>query len=375
MHLIDTIILHKNAHHSVARRKPIMSSSSSSSSMEAPLSPPSAPPAPALQHVVLASSISICLGKIATHPLDTLKAKLQVQIGTAHAPQRSGGQPTGCQPTGSAVLRIVRQQGLRELYAGFPVAVLGSLPAGAMYMSSYELARPRIREWFGVGGEIRFSGNKRGASFATDLTAGLFAEAFSCLVWCPVDVLKERMQVGIHSMVHFVMEGDDVVYNTAEWSITVTRSSSFLFPSSSSSRIDHRREMKTYPQFESVVDASVVGDMGFLRGYAMVCLRMHSRDPFSSVISPAPPTALVKWEGSPESSSTVTIFFFMAHLLRWVGVACHTTANYNFFRLLFRLQLAHDSLKNVRNIAFIGIFLDRVKMISYPHAGHPRGVR
>lgn len=101
-----------------------LSSSSSSSSSSTSSSSSSSPP-PSLYSTIIASSIAAVHGKIWTHPLDTVKAKLQIHV-------TKGGVADP-----KINVRSLLQLGPRALYQGFPVAVLGSLPAGAAYMSMY----------------------------------------------------------------------------------------------------------------------------------------------------------------------------------------------------------------------------------------------
>jgi hypothetical protein len=107
---------------------------------------------------LLASSTAGLMARLALHPLDSIKANLQ---------------------TPSPV--PVRQLLSRNLYSGLGVAALGSVPAGCLYFTSYEQARASL-------------GNDSLSHFA----AGMFAETLSCLLWVPVDVIKERLQVQQH---------------------------------------------------------------------------------------------------------------------------------------------------------------------------------
>mmetsp|Transcript_39218 Transcript_39218/g.107979 ORF Transcript_39218/g.107979 Transcript_39218/m.107979 type:complete len:313 (-) Transcript_39218:164-1102(-) len=128
-------------------------------------------PAPSIWNTVFASSCSICLGKIITHPVDTIKAKLQVHV-----------KASSTTPPLTRILELARKHPA-VLYEGFSVAALGSLPAGAMYMTSYELAKARTNQAL------------PNMPFLADFSAGFLAEAASCILWCPVDVTKERLQV------------------------------------------------------------------------------------------------------------------------------------------------------------------------------------
>lgn len=63
--------------------------------------------------------------------------------------------------------------------------MLGSIPAGALYFGSYELFKKHSFK-------IQFLQDHPSLSY---LAGGLFAEAIACVIFVPVDVIKERRQV------------------------------------------------------------------------------------------------------------------------------------------------------------------------------------
>ncbi|CEG39187.1 mitochondrial carrier [Plasmopara halstedii] len=63
--------------------------------------------------------------------------------------------------------------------------MLGSAPATCLYMTSYEVSKDAL---------INVESFRQNASFLY-LGAGMVAEAVSCVLWVPIDVIKERMQV------------------------------------------------------------------------------------------------------------------------------------------------------------------------------------
>lgn len=72
------------------------------------------------------------------------------------------------------------------LYRGFAIHTLGSIPAGALYFGGYEWFKAKVltqNQWF----EER--------PFIAYLAGGIFAETVACLLFVPVDVIKERRQV------------------------------------------------------------------------------------------------------------------------------------------------------------------------------------
>ena len=123
-----------------------------------------------LLSIMLGSAASGMLARVPCHGLDTLKARVQ-----AH-----GGGGVG------AVLReLLRGEGWRGLYRGFGIAMVGGVPASCLYFTTYEVCKGRLVE--GRQGQW--------PAPLAHLAAGLAAEAVSCVLYVPVDVIKERMQV------------------------------------------------------------------------------------------------------------------------------------------------------------------------------------
>ena len=124
----------------------------------------------------LSSFISGGVARCIVHPLDTLKAKIQIQQS----------------PKSSEFLSISRSfymtmntEGLKGLYKGLNIAVLGSLPATCIYFTTYELSKNALTQ-----SEI-FGKNP----FFVYFWSGIAAETVSCVFFVPIDVIKERLQV------------------------------------------------------------------------------------------------------------------------------------------------------------------------------------
>ena len=126
---------------------------------------------------MLASTVSGVLARLVCHPLDTCKARLQASC-----------------PTRNTVLyrnlwHVLRQtwmlEGLPGFYRGIGATIVGSAPANCLYLTSYEVSRDQLMAHSPL------------ASYPVTchLTAGLLAEAFSCILWVPIDVIKERLQI------------------------------------------------------------------------------------------------------------------------------------------------------------------------------------
>lgn len=79
----------------------------------------------------------------------------------------------------------ISKEGIRGLYKGFPIHVGGSIPAGGLYFGSYEFFKKHTLQY-------KFLQEN---AFLAYLMGGIFAETVSCLIFVPVDVIKERRQV------------------------------------------------------------------------------------------------------------------------------------------------------------------------------------
>ena len=123
---------------------------------------------------LLASSCSGVLARFPCHPLDTCKARLQVQSTT----------DLRYKNVWDVLRQTFRTEGLRGLYRGFGVTVIGSAPATCLYLSSYDAAKNTLSS-------NAFVENQFLAHFA----AGMIAETVSCVLWVPIDVTKERLQI------------------------------------------------------------------------------------------------------------------------------------------------------------------------------------
>lgn len=115
---------------------------------------------------MLGSAVSGLVARVPCHGLDTLKARVQ---------QNSSGTLFG------TLTALLRAEGVKGLYRGFGVAMVGSLPGSCLYFTTYEVVKGHLAPFL--------------PPVAGHLCAGLAAEAVSCVLFVPVDVVKERMQV------------------------------------------------------------------------------------------------------------------------------------------------------------------------------------
>jgi hypothetical protein len=121
---------------------------------------------------MLSGLFSGSIGKLITHPIDTIKAKIQI----------NSGKNIGII---DIVENTLKSESYKGFYKGLPVSVIGSMPACLLYFGSYEYAKKNLLIYK----------NFNQSEFLTYFIAGIFAEAVSCIIFVPVDVIKERRQV------------------------------------------------------------------------------------------------------------------------------------------------------------------------------------
>eukprot|EP00941_MAST-03F_sp_MAST-3F-sp1_P000313 g313.t1 len=131
---------------------------------------------------MLAGSSASMLSRIPCHPLDTCKARLQVRVRLlGEAPSSTAASTLARELKGT-----FRTEGFRGIYRGFGSAFWGSCPGGCLYFAGYEYSKTLLSSGRNING--------KDASPVVHLTAGMLAEVFSCVLWVPIDVVKERLQ-------------------------------------------------------------------------------------------------------------------------------------------------------------------------------------
>lgn len=111
---------------------------------------------------VVASSISGSLARTITFPLDTWRVRSQLDLNS-------------------------KLLSWKSFFNGYGVALIGSLPASAVYLSSYDIFKRTLSN------RIDTRENNSKQAFVI-LTSGLLAECVSGLFWCPMEVVKQTMQ-------------------------------------------------------------------------------------------------------------------------------------------------------------------------------------
>jgi hypothetical protein len=129
---------------------------------------------------MIAGAAAGAAARVPLHPIDTCKAKLQVQVRTVAAAKAA---PFSSLP--AALLSVGRTEGLRGLYRGFVGSVIGAVPAACLYFTVYEATKKQLQSHPTVAAMPSL----------THFVGGFAAESVSCVLWVPIDVVKERLQV------------------------------------------------------------------------------------------------------------------------------------------------------------------------------------
>ena len=134
----------------------------------------------------LASATSSIVSRLLTHPLDTAKARLQV-------PTKSGSSfnnlVSSSEKQYKGIFDVIRRtytgEGIKGLYRGFGVILVGGTPGTMLYLGGYNLFKEKLR----------FDTEDNSKKFLSHFLSGILAETVACIIYVPVDVIKERLQV------------------------------------------------------------------------------------------------------------------------------------------------------------------------------------
>jgi hypothetical protein len=110
----------------------------------------------------------------------------------------SGGMTSFRGPI-DAILQTYRKEGIRALYGGFGAVIIGGTPGTVLYLTGYAFFRDSITSLISQLNrsehETTHSKISHGQEFTVHFSSGMLAEAVTCTIYVPVDVVKERMQV------------------------------------------------------------------------------------------------------------------------------------------------------------------------------------
>jgi hypothetical protein len=124
----------------------------------------------------LSSASAGLVSRLLTHPLDTAKARIQASTTTA----------THYKNTLDVLVRTTRNEGFLGLYRGFGAVVIGGTPGTIAYLAGYDFFKMKLSQ---------AQHNISIPESAVHFCSGMLAETVACIIYVPVDVVKERLQV------------------------------------------------------------------------------------------------------------------------------------------------------------------------------------
>lgn len=143
------------------------------------LPPPASVPHRGLR-LALAGALAGMFTNTLLHPLDTVKTLRQTD-------------PANYRGVAPALVRVVQLRGPFALYAGIAPALLGSALSSALYFGVYELAKTQLSS---LAPDAFRDRRQRVPLTALSAACGNVA---SSVLFVPKEVVKQRMQAGLHS--------------------------------------------------------------------------------------------------------------------------------------------------------------------------------
>ena len=126
--------------------------------------------------------------ELCLHPFDTVRARIQTSS-------------TMYKGVGHALITMQCREGSRALYKGFPVVMVLSSPAHALYFGSYETAKEQLPAL--LPSVFGYDTATAAPPLHLSLTCGMLADMAGELLWTPCDVLKQRQQIQTCRQSHY----------------------------------------------------------------------------------------------------------------------------------------------------------------------------
>ncbi|VUZ93299.1 mitochondrial carrier protein, putative [Plasmodium vivax] len=155
---------------------------------------------PSMLRTLYGSIIASTLSRVVLYPLDTVKINKQVDTSSSQlgGAARSAGPSTPLKTPRSFFFlpAFIKTFGYRGLYRGFVFSAMTTIPATSLYFCCFEYLKRIKMNWNNSMRDAETGpGQKtKSLSFANYFTIAFLAEAMSCVLFVPIDVIKERLQ-------------------------------------------------------------------------------------------------------------------------------------------------------------------------------------
>ena len=149
--------------------------------------------------ILLGGALAGVTSDAIVHPIDTIRARLQVSPSSSAAKSAATGTaaPPLYRSATHAFGHIIKNEGFLALYRGFSIVAIGTIPGHALYFGGYELSKQFLNGAL-FQSERDAEGNliaPKDDSIMVHLASGLVADVTGALTWTPMDVIKQRLQV------------------------------------------------------------------------------------------------------------------------------------------------------------------------------------
>eukprot|EP00183_Erythrolobus_madagascarensis_P005962 CAMPEP_0185845540 /NCGR_PEP_ID=MMETSP1354-20130828/1482_1 /TAXON_ID=708628 /ORGANISM="Erythrolobus madagascarensis, Strain CCMP3276" /LENGTH=398 /DNA_ID=CAMNT_0028545527 /DNA_START=139 /DNA_END=1332 /DNA_ORIENTATION=+ len=140
----------------------------------------------------LAGGTAAGLVRFGLQPLDTCKTRLQAHV--------SSGTASSARFSARALVSIiVADKGFVGLYRGVVPGIVGIVPAAAVYMLVYQTLKRRA--------SAKIPERRRALRSAAIMASAAIGDTGACAVRVPLEMVKQRLQVGVYSSVaHAIAE-------------------------------------------------------------------------------------------------------------------------------------------------------------------------
>ncbi|SCA48222.1 mitochondrial carrier protein, putative [Plasmodium ovale] len=149
---------------------------------------------------VIASTVS----RILLYPLDTIKVNKQVHTNSRMHIGSISSCSNGDSHKGKATMKnerpfflfsFISKYGIKGLYNGFLFSSLTTIPATSLYFCCFQYLKLKSTHFDEkLTEEKKNSEQNNFVKFRSYFSLALLAEAISCVVFVPIDVVKERLQ-------------------------------------------------------------------------------------------------------------------------------------------------------------------------------------
>jgi hypothetical protein len=142
---------------------------------------------------LFAGAFAGLLSDFGVHPIDTIRVRLQLyrterNLGSSSSISSQSGRSVSRTSATRTFFAILRNEGISALYKGFSAVAAGTIPGHALYFYGYEFSKHHLNSYFKV---------KSDSNPLVHLASGVIADVYGSLAWCPMDVIKQRMQAQV----------------------------------------------------------------------------------------------------------------------------------------------------------------------------------